>query len=516
MSVDSKRVSEHGNADLPQRVDLLVIGGGINGCGVARDAAGRGLSVLLCEKDDLAEHTSSSSTKLIHGGLRYLEQYDFMLVRSSLTEREVLLKNAPHIIWPLRFLLPHNRQLRPRWMLRIGLFLYDHIGGRKRLPKSKSIDLRKHPGGTALKPEYVHAFEYSDCWVQDARLVVLNARDAADHGATVLTRTRCRSLRRKGDVWEAELLNCLSGDIRIVEARAVVNASGPWVEETLNLSRAATAKKKVRLVKGSHIIVPKLFDHPYPYIFQHSDGRVLFAIPFERDFTLLGTTEVDFNENLEQVAIDTSEVDYICKAISEYFRNPITPADVVWSYSGVRPLFDDASQNVSKVTRDYELQLDDGDPPLLPVHRGTLPTYPQLAEEVSDMLAKRMRIPQSAWTAEQPLPGGKIENADFDRFLDNCRQRYPWLATDLLMDYARNYGTEIDRILDRCAGMDDLGEHFGGGLYAREVDHLITREWAETADDIIWRRTKKGLRLSAAEIDRLQQWLAQHRPTIAA
>ncbi|GAB4354473.1 MAG: glycerol-3-phosphate dehydrogenase [Gammaproteobacteria bacterium] len=494
----------------------MVIGGGINGTGVARDAAGRGLKVLLCEKDDLAQHTSSSSTKLIHGGLRYLEYYEFKLVRSSLTEREVLLRNAPHIIWPLRFVLPHHTALRPRWLLRTGLFLYDHIGGRKRLPASKSIDLRQHPAGAPLKATFQHGFEYSDCWVQDARLVVLNARDAADRGATVLTRTRCSKLIRAGDVWKAELENRFTGESYDVTADAVVNAAGPWVEEVLNLSRAADSRKKLRLVKGSHIVVPKLFDHPYPYIFQHTDGRVLFAIPFEKEFTLLGTTEVEFTNNPQQVTVSEEETAYICDAISQYFRQPVKPGDVVWSYSGVRPLFDDASKNVSSVTRDYELQMDDNGPPLLSVFGGKITTYRKLAEEVIEALARRIDIRNPPWTDRQPLPGGEIPNADFDRFMAECRQRYPWLDQELLLDYARNYGTGIGRIVDGCATMEALGEHFGGGLYEREVVFLMEREWAQRAEDIVWRRTKKGLRMSTAEIQHLEQWLTQYRSTLAA
>lgn len=496
--------------------DLLVIGGGVNGSGVARDAAGRGLSVVLCEKEDLAAHTSSSSTKLIHGGLRYLEHFDFLLVRSSLKEREALLKIAPHIIWPLRFILPYDKRLRPRWLLRLGLFIYDHIGGRKRLPKSHSVKLAHHDSGPLLKPQFVDAFEYSDCWVQDARLVVLNARDAADRGATILTRTRCNALKRTDATWEVTLVDEVSGESATLYARAVVNASGPWVGETTRLHKESEAEGKVRLVKGSHVVVPKLFEHGYSYILQHTDGRVLFAIPFEGDFTLLGTTDIDFQGDIEKVAIDRAEIDYIFDAINYYFRIPLNPADIVWSYSGVRSLFNDESKNVSKVTRDYQLQLDEDGAPLLSVFGGKITTYRKLSEQVIDLLAKHLGTRQPPWTAQRPLPGGDIDAADFDRFLAACRQRYPWMETQLLDDYARNYGTRIAQILQQCRSKDDLGEHFGGGLYAREVHHLMTQEWAMTGEDVLWRSTKKGLRLTAEQAQQLEQWMNEHRPARAS
>ncbi len=489
--------------------DLLVIGGGINGSGIARDAAGRGLKVVLCEKDDLAQHTSSASTKLIHGGLRYLEHYDFLLVRHSLQEREVLLRSAPHIIWPLRFLLPHHRHLRPRWLIRLGLFIYDHLGGRELLPASRGVDLRRHAAGAVLKPVFTHAFEYSDCWVQDARLVVLNARDACDRGATVLTRTRCNALQRHGSYWLATLQDCRTGNTLRLRARGVVNAAGPWVDQVLRYDESAASEHRVRLIKGSHIVVNKLFDHPYPYIFQHRDGRVMFAIPYERDYTLLGTTDVEIHGDPQAVAIESEEIDYICTAVSEYFRKPVVPQDVVWSYAGVRPLFDDASQNASKVTRDYVLQLDDSAAPIVSIFGGKITTYRKLAEQVVDMLQPTLGFAAPAWTAGATLPGGAIENADFDAFQSDCRKRFPWLDADVLLDYARNYGSEIDRLLQGRGAMAELGTHFGGGLYECELQYLVEHEWAESAEDVLWRRTKKGLHARADTRQRVSEWLKQ-------
>ena len=494
-------------SEVPEKADILIIGGGINGASIARDAAGRGLKVVLCEKDDLAQHTSSASTKLIHGGLRYLEYYDFPLVRHALQEREVLLRSAPHIIWPLRFILPHHKSLRPRWLIRLGLFLYDYIGGRKMLPGSQGVDLRKHISGEALKPQYTHGFEYSDCWVQDARLVVLNAMDARRHGADILTRTICTALERKQDYWIATLMNRRAGQTTNLEVRAIVNASGPWVKQTLDLDITTDTENDVRLVKGSHIAVPKLFDHDYPYIFQNADGRVMFAIPFEKDFTLLGTTDIEIDGDPNKVVIDQSEINYICDAINEYLKATVKPEDVVWSYSGVRPLFDDESKNASKVTRDYVLQLDDHGPPILSVFGGKITTCRKLAEQVIDMLKKPMVFDTPGWTTSANLPGGDIENADFNGFLKQCRQRYSWLDEAVLLDYVRNYGTEIDIILDGCSCMDDLGENFGGILYECEIKYLTTYEWAEQTDDILWRRTKKGLHLPEGTDNRLQSWL---------
>jgi glycerol-3-phosphate dehydrogenase len=491
--------------------DILVIGGGINGAGIARDAAGRGLNVVLCEKDDLAQHTSSSSTKLIHGGLRYLEYFDFPLVRHALREREVLLKSAPHIIWPLRFLLPHHKALRPRWMIRLGLFLYDHIGGRRLLPASWGVDLHKHVGGEVLKPEFTRGFEYSDCWVQDARLVVLNVRDAHKRGARICTHTKCTALDRESDHWMVTLTNSRNGKETRLRARAVVNAAGPWVEHTLHLDVSVDTDSGVRLVKGSHIVVPRLFDHPYPYIFQNEDNRVMFAIPYEGDYTLLGTTEVEIQGGPDDVSIDDSEITYICNAINRYMKTPVKASDIVWSYTGVRPLFDDHSKNASKVTRDYVLQMDDDGPPILSVFGGKLTTYRKLSEQAVDLLKAPMGFAQSGWTTGTTLPGGDIENGDFEKFLIRCKQAYAWLDEAVLNDYARNYGSELDRLLNGCSSIGDLGKNFGGGLFECEVAYLMKYEWAETAEDILWRRTKKGLRVPEGTDIRLQAWMDSHK-----
>ena len=541
----------------PKTVDLLVIGGGINGACIARDAAGRGLDVLLCEKDDLAAHTSSASTKLIHGGLRYLEHYDFRLVRHSLREREVLLRNAPHIIWPMRFVLPHHAGLRPRWMIRLGLFLYDHLGGRALLPPSAGVDLRRHPSGRPLKKHYRRGYEYSDCWVQDARLVVLNARDAHLRGADVRTRTECVSLARRGPHWEATLVDGTTGARSTVSARGVVNASGPWVGRRLDQGAGAdagarqdagrmkgsatdgatslddkdakhdvrlmkgsaaadgatslgddTTKHDVRLVKGSHIVVGKVFDHPYPYIFQGTDGRVLFAIPFEGDYTLLGTTEVEIEGGPGPVEITSGEVDYLCAAANAYFEKPITPGDVVWSYSGIRPLIDDRSRNASEVTRDYVLHLDRRPAPMLSVYGGKITTCRRLAEQAVDMLAGPLGFDRPAWTRDAPLPGGDVPGADVEGFIARCAERYPWLAQEMVRHYVRHYGTGIHTLLAGRAGIDDLGEHFGAGLHAAEVEYLVEHEWARTSEDVLWRRTKKGLRMSEDGGRRLRAWFA--------
>ena len=491
----------------PKTVDLLVIGGGINGAGIARDAAGRGLEVLLCEKDDLGAHTSSASTKLIHGGLRYLEQRDFRLVRDSLQEREVLLRNAPHIIWPLRFVLPHHAGLRPWWMIRLGLFLYDHLGGRALLPPCASVDLGRHASGRALKKHYRRAFEYSDCWAQDSRLVVLNARDAHSRGAAVHTRTECVSLARQGSRWEARLVDGTTRAPFTVSAGGVVNASGPWVGKTLDLDTGSDTSHGVRLVKGSHIVVGKMFDHPYPYIFQSGDGRVLFAIPFEEDYTLLGTTDVEIEGDPGPVAITSEEVAYICAAANEYFEKPLSPSDVVWSYAGIRPLFDDQTHNASKVTRDYVLHFDRGSAPMLSVYGGKITTYRKLAEQAVGMLAEPLGCDRPAWTRDVPLPGGDIPNADIDGFAVICAERYRWLPAGIRRHYVRHYGTEIHTLLAGCASIDDLGEHFGADLYAVEVEHLVEHEWARTPEDILWRRTKKGLRMPESGVRRLREFL---------
>ena len=498
------------DTDTKTDFDIVVIGGGVNGAGIARDASGRGLSVLLCEKDDLASHTSSASTKLIHGGLRYLEHYDFMLVRHALQEREVLLKAAPHIIWPLRFILPHHQSLRPRWLIRLGLFFYDHIGGRKLLPKSHSVNLSEHLTGESLKDNYSHGFEYSDCWVQDSRLVVLNVMDAAERGCDVRVRTEVTDLIRHVGYWSVKLKDKNNSQVSSVTAKVIVNASGPWVDKTLDLDEEHDSRYSTRLVKGSHIVVPKIFDHPYTYIFQNPDNRILFAVPYEQNYTLLGTTDMEIEGEPGSIEIDNTEIEYICNAVSEYFKKPVKADDVIWSYSGVRPLYDDASANASKVTRDYKLDLDTRkNTPVLSVYGGKITTYRKLADQAVDMLTGHLDIQKSDWTQSTHLPGGDIPDLDFDAYLDTSGKRHPWLSESLLYDYARNYGTCMETLLKGCQSMDDLGHHFGGLLYEKEVDYLLQYEWAQTAEDILWRRSKKGLQLSQEEATKLQDFLKQ-------
>jgi glycerol-3-phosphate dehydrogenase len=488
--------------------DLLVVGGGINGAGIARDAAGRGLAVVLCEQDDLAQHTSSASTKLIHGGLRYLEHYEFSLVRKALEEREVLLAAAPHIIWPLRFVLPHASHLRPAWMIRAGLFLYDHLASRKRLPGSTSIDLRTHEAGAPLQPGYGAGFVYSDGWVEDARLVTLNAVDAAERGARVLTRTRCERLKREDGAWTATLA-AAGGGRTTLRARAVVNAAGPWVQEFLDERSPVRAKHGVRLVKGSHVVVRKLFDHPYAYIFQNEDRRIIFGIPYERDFTLIGTTDVEYGGAAASVAIDADETAYLCALANRYFRHAITPADVVWSYSGVRPLLDDESSDPSSVTRDYTFELDTAGPPILSVFGGKITTYRRLAEDAVEALLPKLGTKAHAWTAKAPLPGGDMPDADFDAYVAALAERHPKLPAGLRHRYARAYGTRAERILDGARSTAQLGEAVLPGLHEAELEYLCTTEFARTADDILWRRSKLGLHLPRDAGPRLDDWLAR-------
>jgi glycerol-3-phosphate dehydrogenase len=485
--------------------DMIVVGGGINGVGIARDAAGRGLSVLLCEQDDLAGHTSSASTKLIHGGLRYLEYYEFNLVRKALQEREVLLRAAPHIIRPLRFVMPHNAQLRPAWMIRAGLFLYDHLSRRKLLPGSRSIDLASSPFGHPLKAQNRQGFVYSDAWVDDARLVVLNAVDAAERGATVRTRTRFVSAQRHADHWVATLQKAANGTSEDVHARTLVNAAGPWAGTLLRDSLALLPKRDLLMAKGSHIVVRKLFEHDHAYILQNPDKRIIFAIPYEDEFTLIGTTDVAFTGDPGSVSISADETDYLCEMVNRYFTRQISAHDVVASYSGVRPLLEDETTDLSAVTRDYALEHDVGvdRAPLLTVLGGKITTFRRLAEETLDLLAPSVGRTRSTWTATAPLPGGDIANADFDSFLTDLRHRYTWLPTTLLRRYAHAYGTRIHRLLDAVSNLSGLGEDYGDGVYAVEIDYLVKREWARTPEDILWRRTKLGLHVAAATVQRL-------------
>ena len=502
-------------SDTNQPFDLFIIGGGINGAGIARDAAGRGLKVMLCEKDDFASATSSASTKLIHGGLRYLEYYEFGLVRKALKERETLLKIAPHIIWPLRFVLPHDKAQRPVWMLRLGLFLYDHLGGREILPPSKALNLSQGDQGAPLNEKFTRGFEYSDCWVDDARLVILNLMDASNKGANILSHTEFVGATRVEDVWRVRVRSN-DGFERTVAARALVNAAGPWVARVLSDITRATRENRssLRLVKGSHVIVKKHFTGEHAYIFQNPDGRIQFAIPYEADYTLIGTTDLPYEGDLENVEAEAEEKAYLIEAASEYFQTPISEDDIVHSYSGVRPLFDDSEgKSASAVTRDYVFEAEGqaDEPPLLSVYGGKITTYRVLAEEAMRELEPWVRGSGGPWTESEPLPGGEIPGADFDAFLVEFKLRHPWLDAFTARRLARLYGTRAVEVVGDASDKSGLGEDFGHGLSEAEVRYLIDHEWARNADDVLWRRTKLGLKLSLPQKEELEAWMADAR-----
>jgi glycerol-3-phosphate dehydrogenase len=494
-------------------LDLFIIGGGVNGAGIARDAAGRGLSVVLCEKDDLAKGTSSRSGKLVHGGLRYLEYYEFRLVREALIEREVLLESAPHIIWPMRFVLPHNPSDRPAWLVRLGLFLYDHLGGRKRLPGTRALDLRQAPEGAPLKPEFTRAFEYSDCWVDDARLVVLNALDAEARGATVLTRTACSSIRRNGDLWDIETTNTVTGEKSSFKARCVVNTAGPWVNDVIGRIAGLNSTRNVRLVKGSHIVVPKFWEGRQAYLVQNPDKRVIFINPYQNDLALIGTTDIPYEGRPEDVAADDNEIEYLLKSVNRYFKQQLLRSDIVYSFSGVRPLYDDNAENPSAVTRDYIFEVDapDGKAPLLSVFGGKITTFRKLSEHALDRIETFFPKMKPAWTRTGILPGGDMKGADFDRFLGDLKARYPWMPAALLKHYGRLYGTRAEALIGGAASLSDLGIRLGPQFYEREAEFLIAEEWARTPEDILERRTKHGLHMSEAEVRAFRDWF-ENRP----
>lgn len=490
--------------------DLAVIGGGINGAGIARDAAGRGLSVLLLEKNDLASATSSASTKLIHGGLRYLEHYAFRLVRESLMERERLWALAPHIIWPLRFVLPQMPGMRPGWMLRMGLFLYDHLGGRERLPATKRLNLVTDAAGLPLREGIRSGFEYSDLWVEDSRLVVLNARDAEARGAKVLTRHEVTSTRQEtnsdGPFWRITGRDTRTGEIHQHAARRLVNAGGPWAGQVTSGIMGLNTPARIRMVQGSHIIVPRIFEHERAYIFQNADGRIIFAIPYETDFTLIGTTDRDYEGDPSSVAISDGEIDYLCLAASEYFRQPITRDQVVWTYSGVRPLYDDGASKAQEATRDYVLHLDapEGGAVSLSVYGGKLTTYRRLAEHALDKLEPH--LPEQArgrggWTGKAALPGGHFPVEGFEALVAEHAARYSFLPARQIRRLTRTHGTDVPAVLGEARGPADLGRAFGAGLTSREIAWMTSREWVKGADDVLWRRTKLGLHMSPAERD---------------
>ncbi len=498
--------------------DIFIIGGGINGCGIARDAIGRGYSVFLCEMNDLASGTSSGSTKLIHGGLRYLEHYEFRLVREALMEREVLWSMAPHIIWPMRFVLPHAKGLRPAWLLRLGLFLYDHIGGRKLLPATRTLDMTSDPAGKPLKPLFKRAFEYSDGWVNDARLVVLNARDAADRGAVVRTRTRVVAARREAGQWVLTIEDVRSRGTEEVRARLVVNAAGPWVDRVLAGAVGKNEVRNVRLVAGSHIVIRKKFEDPRAYFFQNRDGRIIFAIPYEEDFTLIGTTDQDFVGDPREARISDAEIDYLCSAASEYFAEPVRRADIVWTYSAVRPLYDDGASKAQEATRDYVLKAEggSGEAPIVNVFGGKITTYRRLAESMLEKIEELLGKRGKPWTAGAQLPGGDFPVTGFDAEVGKLKASYPFLDLPHARRLTRLYGTRARVLLGLARSQADLGRNFGADLFEAEVRYLMQHEWAVSADDVLWRRTKRGLRLSKEQAAELDNYMSAARDGLAA
>ena len=517
-------------ASLPPDCDVLVVGGGINGAGIARDLAGRGLSVVLVERDDLAAHTSSASTKLIHGGLRYLEHGEFALVRKALQEREVLLRSAPHLMRPLRFILPHDPGagwLRPAWAIRLGLFLYDHLARRELLPGSEGVDLRRHPAGAPLQQHFTRGFAYSDGWVDDARLVVLNALGAQAAGAQILPHTECVEARCAVDHWQIRLRST-DGAATSLRARALVNAAGPWAENFLrNVARDARgdplASRSLRLVKGSHIVVPRCFAHADAYLFQNPDRRIVFAIPYEGEFTLIGTTDVELHGDPGAARVDDDETAYLCAQASRYFRVPVTPADVRWRFCGVRPLLADDAQDPAAVTRDYRLELDRDGPPLLTVWGGKLTTFRRLAEEAADLLAPALGAARGPWTAEAVLPGGDLSDwtgrpprsrqpqRDFDDFVRALAVRHPWLPDEVRVRWAHAYGSRISLLLGSASSVADLGERLAPGVFTAELDYLHAQEWARDGDDMLWRRSKLGLHLDGPGRARVAAWFRRRR-----
>lgn len=511
-----------------QNFDLFVIGGGINGCGIARDAAGRGLKVGLAEMNDFASATSSASTKLFHGGLRYLEYFEFRLVREALIEREVLLRAMPHISWPMRFVLPYHKDMRfesstptsrllsaimpwmkgrrPAWLIRFGLFLYDNLGGRKILPKTSTIDLRHTPEGEPLNDTFENAYEYSDCWVEDARLVILNARDAQARGATIMPRTKVISAERVDALWK--ITAEANGATQIIHAKMIVNAAGPWVEDIIKHKVRINSKEGVRLVRGSHIVTKKLFDHEKCYFFQGTDGRIIFAIPYETDFTLIGTTDAEHNTPDQPPVCSPQEADYLRKFASEYFKRPIEPDEIVWTYSGVRPLYDDGASSATAATREYVLKVDENGAPLLNVFGGKITTYRKLAEAAMEEIGKFLNTDKGEWTAGVPLPGGDFPVDGVGNLTSKLKVTYPFLNDRWAKRLIRAYGTDASKILADAQKPDDLGQNLGYNLTSREVDWLIANEWVRSAEDLLWRRSKLGLRLNAQEIEALDSYIA--------
>lgn len=515
----------------PEAVDIFIIGGGINGCSIARDASGRGLSVTLAEQGDLAQATSSASTKLFHGGLRYLEYFEFRLVREALEERETLLVAMPHISWPMRFVLPYHRDMRfegetptgklmsalmpwmkgrrPAWLIRLGLFLYDSLGGRKILPATRMLDLTRDAAGVPLKKHFARAYEYSDCWIEDSKLVSLNARDAALRGATILTRTRVVSAVRDGDLWRITTEDQQGSRTHV--ARTLVNAGGPWAEEIIRNVTRINSSEAVRLVRGSHIVTRKLYDHDRCYFFQGTDGRIIFAIPYEQDFTLIGTTDKDHRGAPSEAVCTDEERDYLLGFASQYFAKPVTREDVVWTYSGVRPLYNDGATSATAATRDYVLSLDQNGAPLLNVFGGKITTHRRLAEGALAKLAPFLPGAKPAWTARVPLPGGDFPHTGVAALTQDLQKRFAFLTPAWAARLIRAYGSEAATLLGKAASAADLGQDFGATLTEAEVKWLMTHEFALEAKDVVWRRTKLGLRLNAAQIDQLEAYMAAAR-----
>ncbi len=494
-----------------REVDLLIVGGGINGTGIARDAAGRGLRVVLAEQHDLGAATSSASSKLIHGGLRYLEHYEFRLVREALAEREVLLKCAPHLVHPMRFVMPHVPELRPAWIIRAGLFLYDYLARRDTLPGSRAVDLRTGPYADGLKAGLTRGFIYSDCWVDDARLVVANARDAAERGSAVFTHTACTAARRENGLWRATL-RAAEGKETEVRARALVNVTGPWAKQFLEAVAGEATPFGLKLVQGSHIVVPRLYPGDHAFILQNDDRRVVFVYSYERDYTLIGTTDVEVHGEPGTCQAGREEIDYLCRAANRYFAHAITPADVVWAYCGIRPLFDDGSDDPSAITRDYVLRVDGAgqDAPLLSIFGGKITTYRKLAEHALEQLSPWLPAMGPRWTESAPLPGGDLGGMELDDYINGpLRREFPWAPRPLLAVLGRRHGARATKVIAGARSVADLGICFGADLYSRELDYLVTHEWARTAEDVLWRRTKAGLHLDARQVDAVERYLAR-------
>lgn len=489
--------------------DIFIIGGGINGVGIAADAAGRGLSVILCEQNDLASGTSSKSTKLIHGGLRYLEYYDFGLVKKALKEREVLLNNAPHIIEPLKFLLPLHKDLRPAWLIRLGLFIYDHLGGRKILAPTKSVNLKDGPYKDILNDNFSKAYEYSDCRVDDARLVILNAMTARNHGAEIYTYCRCVSAIRADDHWQITTQNSLNHQQKTIKAKMIINAAGPWIDHVIEDVIEGHDATLMRLVKGSHIIVNKLYDHDKAYIFQGGDERIIFAIPYRDKYTLIGTTDREYNDDLTNIDISKDEIDYLCQMASVYFKKPVKNDDIIEHFAGVRPLYDDGATAAQEAKRDFVLKLDkDKGAPILHIIGGKITTYRVLAEKTCRMLKEFFPDIKESWTETSPLPGGNFKYDDYQNIQDKLSSDFPFLDEKIIFRYMKNYGTNTRDFLKGAGSMDHMGHHFGHGLYEVEVKYLVQQEWAMTADDILWRRSKLGLEFNMDQKGALVHWMA--------